>query len=99
MAVVLSLNSFGRLDHDIGRAGDEIVRLQQPIDRSFRDKILFLVGEAHGQLSRRQFGDLQRQIDDLAADIVRDPVPDTIRSGTVVTSASGPPARYRSYQR
>ena len=85
MAVVLSLNSFGRLDHDIGRTGDEIVRLQQPIDRSFRDKILFLVGEAHGQLSRRQLREFQRQIDDLVANVLRDAVPDTIRSGTVVS--------------
>src|SRR4029077_17957304 len=35
-------------------------------------------------LSRRQFWKIQRQVDDLAADIVRDPVPDTIWSGTAV---------------
>jgi len=44
MAVVLSLNSFRRLDHHIGRAGDEVMRLQQPIDRSFGYKILPFVG-------------------------------------------------------
>tara|TARA_E500000075_G_scaffold108117_1_gene101309 strand:- start:92 stop:262 length:171 start_codon:yes stop_codon:yes gene_type:complete len=56
------------------------MRLQQPIDRRLRDKILPLVGESYGQLSRRQFWKIQRQVEDLAADIVRDPVPDTIWS-------------------
>ena len=76
----LVLELVRRLDHHIGRAGDEVVRLQQPIDRSLRDKVLSLVGEPHGQLSRRQLRELQRQIDDLAADIVRDAIPDAIRS-------------------
>jgi hypothetical protein len=58
------------LDHHIGRAGDEIMRLQQPIDRSFRDKVLLLVGEAHSQPPRRQLRNLQCQRDDLAADII-----------------------------
>ena len=61
------------------------MRLQQPIDRSLGDKILSLVGEAHRQLPRRQLRELQRQIDDLAADVVRDAIPDTVRSGTVVS--------------
>src|SRR5664279_1843466 len=54
----LVLELVRRLDHDIGRAGDEIMRLQQPVDRSLRDKILFLIGEAYGQLSRRQLWNL-----------------------------------------
>ena len=60
------------------------MRLQQPVDRSFGYKILPFVGEAHGQLSRRQLREFQRQIDDLVANVLRDTVPDTIRSGTVV---------------
>ena len=31
-----------RLDHHIGRAGDEIVRLEQPVDRRLRDEVLIL---------------------------------------------------------
>jgi hypothetical protein len=54
--------------------------LQQPIDRSLRDKVLSLVGEPHGQLPRREFRKLQRQVNDLAADIVRDAIPDAVRS-------------------
>ena len=49
----LVLELVRRLDHHIGRAGDEVVRLQQPIDRSLGDKVLSLVGEPNGQLSRR----------------------------------------------
>src|SRR6202140_4195816 len=64
--------------------------LQQPIDRSLRDKVLLLVGEAHSQLSRRQLRNLQRQSDDLAADIIGDAIPDTIWSGTAVAQRLGP---------
>src|SRR5450755_4714865 len=71
--------------------GDAVTKtIMQPIDRGFRDKILFLVGEAHGQLSWRQLWKLQRQVDDLASDIIRDPVPDTIWSGTVVSQRLRP---------
>jgi hypothetical protein len=44
-----------------------------------------LVGESYGQLSRRQFWKIQRQVEDLAADLVWDAIPDTIWSGTVVS--------------
>lgn len=84
MAVFLSLELVRRLDHHIRRAGDEIVRLQQPIDRSLGGKVLSLIGKAHRQFSRGQLGKLQRQIDDLAADIVGNPIPNAVRSGTVV---------------
>ncbi len=49
----LVLELVRRLDHHVGRAGDEVVCLQQPIDRGLGDKVLSLVGESHGQLSRR----------------------------------------------
>ncbi len=54
----LVLELIGRLDQHIGRAGDEVMRLEQPIDRRFGDKILPFVGEPHGQLTRRQFRSL-----------------------------------------
>jgi putative SOS response-associated peptidase YedK len=54
-------------------------------DKSLRDKVLLLVGEAHRQLPRRQFGNLQSKVDDLAADIIGNAVPDTVRSGAVVS--------------
>ena len=50
------------LHHDEGRAGDQIVGLEQPIDRCLRDKIAFGVGEAHRQFPRRQRGLIQRQL-------------------------------------
>src|SRR3546814_4159541 len=43
---------IGGLDHDIGRAGDQIMGLQQAVNRGFRDEVALLVGEAHRQLSR-----------------------------------------------
>jgi len=46
--------------------------------------------EPYRQLSRRQLWKIQCQVDDLAVDIVRDPVPDTIWSGAVVTQRLGP---------
>src|SRR6478752_496860 len=48
------------------------------IDRRLRDKIPVLVGEAHGQFARRQLRMLQRQVDDLTSDIVRDAIPDPV---------------------
>jgi hypothetical protein len=36
--------------HDEGRAGDEIVRLQQPINRGLRDKVTPCIGEPERQL-------------------------------------------------
>jgi hypothetical protein len=48
----LVLEFVGRLHHDEGWAGDQIVGLEQPIDRCLRDKIAFDVGEAHRQFSR-----------------------------------------------
>jgi hypothetical protein len=48
------------------------------------------VGKAHRQLPRRQFRNIQREVDDLAADIVRNPIPDTIWSRTVVSQRLGP---------
>jgi hypothetical protein len=41
-----------RLDHHIGRTGNQVRRLQQPIDRRFRDKVFSLAGKAHRQLPR-----------------------------------------------
>src|SRR6202795_3324679 len=86
----LVLELLCRLDHHIGRAGDQVVRLQQPIDRCLRDKILPLIGEPYRQLSRRQLGNLQRHIDDLAANIVRDAIPDAIRPGPVISQRLRP---------
>jgi hypothetical protein len=71
------------------------MRLQQPIDRSLRDKVLLLVGEAHSQPPRRQLRNLQCQRDDLAADIIGNVIPDTIWSGTVVSQRLRPASRYR----
>jgi hypothetical protein len=74
------------------------VRLQQPVDRRLGDEVVLLVGEAHRQLPRRRLRKLQRQVD-LATDIIRDAI--QTRSGRErwSASASGPPSRYRSYQR
>ena len=67
------------------------MRLQQPIDRSLRDKVLLLVGEAHSRVCRGDSsGNLQCQSDDLAADIIGDAIPDTIWSGTVVSQRLRP---------
>ena len=56
MAVALVFELVRSLNHLIGFAGDEVLRLQQPIDRSFRDKVFSMVGEAHRQLPRQRSG-------------------------------------------
>ena len=73
-----------RLDDDVGRAGDQVLRLQQPIHRRFRDEVALLVGEAHRQLARAQFRLAQRQFDDLGPDRLGDPVPDAIGPRAVI---------------
>ena len=61
----------GGLDDDIGRAGDQILSLEQPVDSGFRDEVAPLVGEAHRQLTRAEFRLLQGQGNDLLADLRR----------------------------
>jgi hypothetical protein len=95
----LVLELVRRLDHHIGGAGDEVVRLQQPIDRSFRDEVLPLVGEPNGQFARRQLRQLQRQVDDLAADVVGNTVPDPIWPRSVIGQCLRPPDNDRTSDR
>ena len=71
----LGVEAICRLDHDIGRAGDRVVGLQQVVNRRFRHEEAPLVGEPHGQFPRAQLGLLQRRFDDLVMDPGRDAVP------------------------
>ena len=43
-----------RFHHDIGRAGDQVMRLQQPVNRGFRYEVTPLIGKPHGQFPGRQ---------------------------------------------
>ena len=87
----LVLELVGRLDDDVGRAGDEVVRLEQPIDRGLRDKVCFSSVKRTASSRGLSSGSLQRQVDDLAPDLVGDAVPDPIRLETV--DPPGPQAR------
>ena len=60
------------------------MRLEQAVHRGFRDEVLPLVGEAHGQLARRQLRLIQGQLDDLAANLVGDAVPDPLGLGLAI---------------
>jgi hypothetical protein len=60
------------------------MRLEQAVDRGFRDEVLALVNEAHGQLTRRQLRRLQRQRDDLIANVIWNAVPDAVRPRAVI---------------
>src|SRR3954454_4234305 len=81
----LVLELLGRLDDDVGGAGDQVVRFQQSIDRGLRDEVLFLIGEAHRQFAWAEFGQGERQVDDLVPDRLGYPVPDAIGPGAPVT--------------
>jgi hypothetical protein len=63
---------------------DQVVVLQQAINRGFRDKISFRVGEARRQLPWRQLRLIQRKLYDLTTHIVRNSVPDAVRPGRSV---------------
>jgi len=69
----------GRLDHNIGRAGDQVMGLEQPVNRGLGHEVALLVGEAHGQLPGAQLRLFQRQLDDLVVDVGRDAVPHPAR--------------------
>ena len=68
------------LDHHIGRAGDEIMGLEQAVNRGFRHEVALLVGEAHRQFTRGQLRLFQRHLDDLVMDVCRDAVPHPARA-------------------
>ena len=63
--------------------------LEQPIGRGLRHKVLFPVGEAHGQLPGRQVRFLESQINQLALDFFGDAVPGPIRGRTAVLEGFG----------
>ena len=54
--------AVGCLHQDEGRAGDQIVRLQEPIDRGSRDTVALLVDEGDRQLPRRQRRFFEREL-------------------------------------
>src|SRR3546814_253298 len=77
----LGVELIGGLYHDIGRTGDQIVRLEQAVNRGFRYEVALLVGEAHRQFAGAEIGRVgfQRHFDDLVLDVVTDAVPHAAR--------------------
>jgi hypothetical protein len=75
---------------------------QKAINARFRDEVALCVGEGHGQLPGRQLRLVQGQVHNLAADVVRDPVPHpTGTAGTILETglANGPVAVVPSVKR
>ena len=70
-------------DHESG-AGDQVVGLEKPVNRGFRDKVAPGVGKPDGQFPGRQLRLLQGKIDDLPPDIIRDPVPHPARAAVAI---------------
>jgi hypothetical protein len=85
------VHSF-QLDHDAGRAGDQVMRLEQGIDRGFGDEVALLVGEAHSEFARREFGLGQGKVDDLPALGVVDTVPHALGPRWLIGQGFGPAA-------
>ena len=71
----LFLKLTNRLDHDVGRGGDQVVRLEPPINRDFRYKIAPLIRDQNRKFTRRELRAIQRLLDYLAPHLVRDAVP------------------------
>ena len=79
----------GGLHDDAGRAGDQVLGLQEAVHRRLGDEVPLLAGEAHGQLAGRELRLLQSQCDDPGPDLVRDAVPDPAWPGGVVLQRLG----------
>src|SRR6478735_3363403 len=56
------------------------MRLEQAVDRGFRDEVAVLVGEAYCQLAWGQVGFGQCQLEDMATHRLGDAVPDPVRA-------------------
>jgi len=74
----LVLELVGSLHDDVDWAGDQVMRLEQPVDRSLRHKIAGRISESRGQFPWRQLGLIQCQLNDPLAYCVRDAVPDAL---------------------
>ena len=74
-------------DDDEGRAGDQVVRLEKPVDRGFGDEIPLRVREPDRQFPRRQLRLLESQLDNLGTNTVRDAIPDTARTAITIFEA------------
>ena len=59
---------IGCLDDDEGRAGAQVVGLEQAVDGRFRDEVALHVGERYCQFPWRQLRLIQGQLYDLAAE-------------------------------
>jgi len=75
---------IGCLDDHEGRTGDQIMGLEQPVDRRFRDEVAPGVGEGDGQFARRQVRLLKCKFDDLIAHLPRNAVPDPCGLGFAI---------------
>ena len=80
----LVLEFVGRLDDDEGWAGDQVVGLEQAVDRSLGDKIAFGVGEHHREFPWRQFRSVESKVDDPLVHRLGDAVPDPLWSWPAV---------------
>jgi len=70
--------------------GDQVVGLEQAINRGFRHEVALGIGEAHGQLPWRELRLVEGQSDDPRADVIGDPVPPPIRPRTAIVQRLWP---------
>src|SRR6266568_4416104 len=82
--------AIGRLHQDEGRARDQAMVLQEPINGGFGHKAALRVREVDGELTRRQVRLLKGQIDDRRFDLVMDLVPDPPRSRLAIHQSFDP---------
>ena len=97
-AVVGFGEAIGRFHQDEGRARDQAVVLQKPINASLGYKAALGVREVDGELPGRQVRLLEGQVNDRRPDLVGDLVPDPSRSRLAILQSLDPALRYRLYQ-
>lgn len=72
------LELIGRLHQDEGRAGNQVVGPQKPVNTELRDEVAVVSGVAHGELSGGELRLIQCQFKDRGTDGARDSVPDPL---------------------
>src|SRR5271168_4552411 len=72
------------------KAGDQVVGLEQAINRGFRYEVALDIGKAHGQFPWREVRLVEGQCDDPCADVIGDTVPYPIRPRAAIVQGLWP---------
>ena len=82
-------------DYHVGGSGDQVFGFENAVGREFRHKKPFLIGVFDRQIARCQALVVQREVDEVLADIIRNAIPNRPRSrqtiGKPIEAVIAPP--------